>query len=164
MPAIPEDVRQELKKPLGELMQFRDFLARYRGKRIIAVGDIVTLSLLESGIRPFLAVYDFRTMRAGLEERGKDKIRAAYPEFLAAKNPPGEITRELEGVASSLSKEGGALFVEGEEDLAALVFMRISPPGCVIIYGQPEEGVVAVECGEKSREKAEKMFERIGKG
>lgn len=161
MPIVPEEMRKELKKPLGALMQFEEFISKYGGMKIISVGDIVTLSLLERGIMPFLAVYDFRTMRSELEESGRQKIKAAYPYFSTVKNPLGSITGELEKAAEGLAKKGGALFVEGEEDLAALVFMKISPDGYVILYGQPDEGVVAIECNEKSRKKAEGFFARL---
>ncbi len=161
MPIVPEEMRKELKKPLGALMQFGEFISKYGKMKIISVGDIVTLSLLERGIKPFLAVYDFRTMRSGLGKSDRERIKAAYPSFSTVKNPPGSITVELEERAKELSKKGGALFVEGEEDLAALVFMKISPGGCVILYGQPNEGVVAVECNEKSRKKAEGFFARL---
>lgn len=164
MLVVPEEMRKELRKPLGELLQFGDFLEKYGKRKIIAVGDIVTLALLGRGMRPFAAVYDFRSMRSELEKEGREKISSAYPSPLVAENPPGKITDELEKEAEKISKAGGALFVEGEEDLAALVFMRISPRDCVIMYGQPGEGVVAVECNEKSRKKAEELFKKMRRG
>lgn len=164
MLVVPEEMRGELRRPLGELLQLRDFLDKYGKRKIIAVGDIVTLALLGRGIKPFAAVYDFRSMRSRLERQGREKIGSAYPSPLVAQNPPGKITDELEKEAEKIAKAGGALFVDGEEDLAALVLMRISPRDCVIMYGQPGEGVVAVECNEKSREKAEELLKRMKGG
>ncbi len=160
---VPEALRAELKKPLGELMGMDAFISEYGKSRIISVGDIVTLSLLEKGIRPFLAAYDFRSMRHDIEKRMRERIKGAYSTYSTARNPPGTITEELEAAAASMAGKGGALYVEGEEDLAALVFMRISPEGCVIVYGQPDEGVVAVECNEKSRRKAELILGKMKK-
>lgn len=163
MLVVPEELREQLKRPLGKLMQMDEFVSEYGKKKIISVGDIVTASLLELGVMPFLAVYDFKTMRNELGVREKNIIEKTYPKPDCAKNPAGEISDELEKKASSVLKKGGALFVKGEEDLATLVFMRISPEGCVILYGQPKEGVVAVECDEKSRKKADEFLRKMRK-
>ncbi len=158
---VPEEMRAVLRRPVGALMQFDDFVLKYGKRKIIAVGDIVTLSLLSSGIAPFIAVYDFRTLRSKLGDEEQGKIRAHYPKPETANNPPGTITEELENKAAEISRRGGALFVNGEEDLAALAFMLVSPPECVIIYGQPYEGVVAVECGEEAKKKARGFFKKM---
>jgi GTP-dependent dephospho-CoA kinase len=161
MLVVPESLKMELKMPLGDLMQMPEFLSRYRSKKIVAVGDVIAASLLENGITPFIAVYDFRSMRKKVGDI-RARIKEAFPEFSSAKNPAGTITEELKDKAQRILLSGGALFVEGEEDLAALVFMRICPKGCIIAYGQPAEGIVAVECGPKSREKAEAIFGKMG--
>lgn len=163
MLVVPESLRAELRKPLGKLMQFQEFADRYKDAKIISVGDVVTISLLDRGIRPFLCVYDFRSMRVDLEKAARQKIKAAYPEFSSVPNPPGTITDELEQAAKAMAKKGGALFVDGEEDLAALVFIKNSPSGCVIIYGQPSEGVVAVECNNASKKAAGLLLGRMEK-
>ncbi len=157
---IPQGMRQELRRPLGRLMQMDGFISAYGKGKIISVGDVVTFSLLKAGIRPFISVYDFRSMRREVEGMVRAEIRKAYPDFSTAQNPAGSISAELERACARLAKAGGALYVEGEEDLAALVLMRICGDG-VIAYGQPEEGVVAVECGAKSMEKAEQIFRKI---
>lgn len=163
MLAISEEARLELKKPLGDLMSLESFLTKYKGYKIIAVGDVVVFGLLANGVRPFLSVYDFRTMRKPLGEEIMEKLNSFYPNPLFSENPPGMISEDLERKAELALKSGGALFVKGEEDLATLVFMRLSPDGCVIVYGQPNEGVVAVECNKSSKEKAEYFFSKMEK-
>lgn len=161
MPAVPEEVRAELKQPLGELMDLGKFAAKYGKRKIIAVGDVVALALIKAGIKPFLSVYDFRTRRDALGKDGMERLEKIYPRPLLAENPSGSISGDLKKKARLALKSGGALFVQGEEDLATLVFMRLSPEGCVIVYGQPGEGVVCVECNEESRKKAEYFFAKM---
>ncbi len=158
---IPKEMRKELRKPLGALMQLKEFIKKYGKMKIIAIGDMVTISLLECGIKPFLAVYDFRNMRSKLEKKEKEKIKNTYPKFLIAQNPPSTITKELEKKARKLIKKGGALYVEGEEDLSTIVFMKIAPKHCVILYGQPNNGVVVVECNKKSKKLAKSFFKKM---
>ncbi|MEW6528692.1 MAG: DUF359 domain-containing protein [Candidatus Micrarchaeota archaeon] len=157
---VPKEMRKELKKPLGTLMQLGEFIEKYGKMKIIAVGDIVTISLLERGIKPFLAVYDFRTMRVDLEKKEKKKIKNSYFEFCSAQNQPGTINEELEKVAKKLIKKGGALFIDGEEDLSTLVFMKIAPKDCIIVYGQPNKGVVAITCNKKSKKLAASFLKK----
>lgn len=158
---ISEEIREELRKPQGKLISMNNFVKKYGKTKIIAVGDIVVLALIANGIKPFLAIYDFKTRREALEKNEQDKLNAVYPIFSKVKNPPGTITYELEKKLPELLKIGGALFIDGEEDLATLVLMRICPDGFIIIYGQPNQGVVVIECNEKTRKKAEKFFKNI---
>ena len=160
---VPESVKSELREPLGALMDFRHFLSMYGKERIVAVGDAVVLALLRAKAEPFVSVYDFSTRRSPLPESEKNELVRKYPKPLVCENPAGTITGALEESAKLVLEAGGALRVEGEEDLAALVFMRLCPDGLVMIYGQPEKGVVAIECSEKSRKKAEGFFEKMRK-
>ncbi|MBU0586247.1 DUF359 domain-containing protein [Candidatus Micrarchaeota archaeon] len=158
---ITEELRYELKKPLGELLSIDSFLEKYKKKKIIAVGDIVLLSLLEKGLEPFIAVYDFKSMRKDLPLNLQEIIKNKYHDPLIAKNPAGEITDDLQNSVKKILKTGGALFVEGEEDLASLVFMNLNLKDGIIIYGQPNEGVVAVIMNEETRKKAVNLFRKI---
>jgi hypothetical protein len=45
------------------------------------------------------------------------------------------------------------LFVDGEEDLAAVVLQLLLPLGATIYYGQPNEGLVRWQVTEESKEK-----------
>jgi len=46
------------------------------------------------------------------------------------------------------------MVVEGEEDLLTLVVMVTAPLGSLVVYGQPNEGLVLVEVNGEAREKA----------
>jgi pantetheine-phosphate adenylyltransferase len=161
--AVPESMRGELKKPAGELFaRLEDLLAKYGKMKIIAVGDTVTCSILEKGIKPFLCVYDFKTRKNKLDERRKRAICDAYPSFSEIENPAGTITEALETeLERRAGTDGGAIFVKGEEDLAALVLMRASPANAVIVYGQPGEGVVAVPCNKENKRLAEELLAKM---
>jgi uncharacterized protein (UPF0218 family) len=161
MRVFPESARSELKKPLGELSDLGSLMSKFQNRKLIAVGDVIVLSLLEKGIRPFISVYDFQTMRKGISAAQKEKLGQAFPNALLAENPAGGISEDLEKKCKQISKNGGAILVKGEEDLATLVFMRLSIDNSVILYGQPNQGVVAVECTKESREKAEQLFKML---
>ena len=142
-------------------MGFDSFVLKYGKAKIIAVGDIVVLSLLEKGIRPFASVFDFRSMRTEISEEQKKRLMLEYPSPACVSNPPGTITEGLEKASKSLANKGGALLVEGEEDLASLVLAADSKLGAVLVYGQPNEGVVAIECGQNIRKKASAILGKI---
>ncbi|MDD5337228.1 MAG: DUF359 domain-containing protein [Candidatus ainarchaeum sp.] len=161
---VPESVRTELREPLGSLMDFQSFISSYGKRKIVAVGDAVVLALLRAKIESFVSVFDFSTRRNPIPEKERSELAAKYPEPLVCENPAGTIAEALEQSAKLVLKTGGALRIVGEEDLAALVFMRLCPDALIIVYGQPEKGVVAIECNEASRRKAENFFRKIRKG
>ena len=50
------------------------------------------------------------------------------------------------------------VLVDGEEDLAVLPLILILPDSSVILYGQPNEGVVFCEVNPTLRKKAEELL------
>ncbi|MFN7088925.1 MAG: DUF359 domain-containing protein, partial [Candidatus Paceibacteria bacterium] len=149
----PESLKEVLRRPLGPLMDIYAFAQKYQGNRIIAVGDIVVLSLLKIGVRPFVSVYDLKSRRVELGAEERKHLENEYPKPILVRNPPGTITEELLFVAKITAVKGGAVLIDGEEDMASLAFMAECENG-VIVYGQPGEGVVAVECGKKNKKLA----------
>ena len=73
---------------------------------------------------------------------------------IRVKNPAGYITGGLYGAIDKALKSDGKfkIFVDGEEDLAALAAIDLAPIGSLVIYGQPGEGMVLVNVDKKSKE------------
>ncbi|MGB9719642.1 MAG: DUF359 domain-containing protein [Candidatus Anstonellales archaeon] len=156
---ITEELRAELKEPLGRMISI-DEVAKTQ-KKIVAVGDIVVLSLLEKNVRPYIAVFDFKNLRKEISEEEKQKLVSHFPKAKKVSNPPGTLNEEIFEIAKKLLNSGGALFVDGEEDLVALAFLRSLEKDFLLIYGIFEKGVVAVEGGEKTKEKAKSIIKRM---
>lgn len=147
---INKETRKKLKKPLGEVYtDLRILTRKIKGKRVITVGDITTLSLLAVGIKPHLAVFDFRFMRTNLADVLTGALRTYYPSPTHVKNRKGHLSESLLKDARGYMKKGGAIFVEGEEDLTALAFILASGKKDVVLYGQPETGIVLVKYDEE---------------
>jgi len=157
MVRLTEDLKAILKKPLGKTGALEQILPLAKGKKIIAVGDQVVFALLSKGIKPHVAVFDFRTMRMDVGSGVRERIEKEYPSPQRIANEPGTISDALFMLAPVLMSEGGALFIEGEEDLAAFPFILFLDKKSVVLYGQPEKGVVLVE--EKGEGK--KLVKRI---
>ena len=156
---IPENVRKELKRPLGELhIDFRKIRKLSGGKRIISIGDVCTLGLLAMGIRPHLAVFDHRYMRNELEPGSVKILEQNFPDPLKMSNPPGTLSEDILRDAGELIEKGGAILIEGEEDLTALAFIKSAGKNDLIIYGQPNEGMVVVKADEKVKKKIERWL------
>ena len=93
---IPEQVRQELKQPLGEVhTDFTSIRQLAKTYRIISIGDICTLSLLAMGIRPHLAVFDFRYMRKKLDSGLVSILRLNFKDPKGYLNPAGTISEKV---------------------------------------------------------------------
>lgn len=156
MVRIPDKVRSQLKKPLGKLYKdFREIRRLSKDHRIISVGDVCTLGLLAMGIRPHLAVYDFRFMRHELDSGMRNTLNLHYSEPRRYSNPPGTLSDEILGDAGALIDSGGAVLVEGEEDLTALAFILRGTDKDVIVYGQPNMGLVVVLPDERLKKRIE---------
>lgn len=163
--ALTPALRRRLKKPLGRLFpavevrgdEFMELVARARS--VVTVGDRVTETLQEAmGRSPEVFVVD------GLERREVREVpKMAHASALRAHNPAGGLTR---GALSAVRKafagpKPAMVVVDGEEDLLTIPAVVEAPLGSVVFYGQPLEGVVAVEVTEASKERAREMLRQM---
>ncbi len=160
---LPEEMRDELARPFGELVGAGDLGGRVKGaRRVITVGDVVTTTLLDMGIEPDLAVFDYKTQRS-MDCGSKDRIENMSGTLVTVENPAGRITpgmwRAVRDAARSDART--KIKVDGEEDLAALVAIVYAPRGAQIIYGIPDKGVAVVEANDESRAFAAAAINRM---
>jgi uncharacterized protein (UPF0218 family) len=159
-----------MKRPLGTLYRGkgRDTIEKFIGEiasptKLISVGDVTTFHLLEAGIIPDICIVDNRTKRkpvsSDMSARNMDKI---YDE-VSVDNPAGIITDELVRILCEAfaSEKPLRIFVRGEEDLATLPVILLAPLGSVVLYGQPDEGVVFVEVTEEKKGEIRTLFEKL---
>jgi hypothetical protein len=149
---IPRELRSLFKKPFGELYRGEGLKAaekvkkELRGERLIVVGDITLKNILDLGIKPDLAILDFKT------ERGKGEEVKLKGRVVEVKNPAGMISGELwESIHEGVERSGTIILVEGEEDLAVLPCVLEADWDTVILYGQPGEGIVLVRVNEDKK-------------
>ena len=154
---VPEEKKEELRKPLGKIVKSID-INELRGK-IVTVGDMVTMHLNEKGINPDIAIIDYKIERK--EYKGK-KFQAQR--VIKVKNPAGMITRQLwNAIATAYAmKEKTLIEVDGEEDLAALPAIYLAPENTTVIYGMPSKGMVVVKVGDKERKKVDEFLKSLG--
>ena len=160
MARIPEETRKVLRKPLGALFKSIADIKGLESRRIISVGDICTISLIKAGFRPHLAVFDFRHMRSDLGKEEKEFLMREYPDPKKYRNPAGFLSDEIMKDAPALLRQGGAVLIKGEEDLTAVAFILAAGQGDVVVYGQPDEGVVVVRPDETLKRKVKEIVGR----
>lgn len=159
MVCIPPEIKHQLKKPLGKLQRdFRGLRALSRTHRIISIGDVCTLGLLAMGIKPHLAVFDHLFMRRKLDPGMKKVLELHFKKPRKYKNPAGTVSDRILTDAAHLISRGGAVLIDGEEDLTALAFLRNATNRDVIIYGQPNQGIVVVKPNKKIKRKVERWL------
>ena len=160
---LPENLREDLKIPLGDLINDIDvnnknIQTEINPKSIIiTVGDKTTENIINLGIRPQIQIID------GLEKRNQcdipldDKIIT----ILTCKNPPGEITQEsIQTIQKAFSSDPPIrIIVDGEEDLLVIPVCIAAPENSVVMYGQPNEGLVIVHVTPEIRAKVQKILD-----
>ena len=162
---LPENLRNELKIPLGKLLsnnssKKEDFIKKiYSEKVVITVGDATSELLLQMGLIPLLHIID------GQEKREKRSLPLpdAIVTELTVKNNPGEISSESFNLVKNIFKEKPPirLVVDGEEDLLVLPICLFAPENSVVMYGQPNEGLVITEITNEVRDKVQKIVNQM---
>lgn len=162
---LPENLRDQLKNPLGNLIKDNDpnkenILKKiYAESIIITVGDKTTEIMVQLGLRPQIQIID------GLEKRNQRTVPVddAINTKLSCKNPPGEITEEsIQIIQKAFSCESPVrIIVDGEEDLLVIPVCIFAPENSVVIYGQPNEGLVIVQITPEIQAKIQKMLDAM---
>ena len=162
---LPDDLRDQLKKPLGNLISDNDpnreniIKKIYAESVIITVGDRTTENMLQLGLKPQIQIID------GLEKRTQ-RIAPADDTVntkLSCKNPPGEITEEsIQVIRKAFSCESPVrITVDGEEDLLVIPACIFAPENSVVMYGQPNEGLVIVQVTPEILAKIQKILDTM---
>jgi len=160
---LPDDLRDQLKNPLGNLISDNDPNKENIIKKIsaesviITVGDRTTENMLQLGLKPQIQIID------GLEKRSECAVPAddIINTKLSCKNPPGEITEEsIQVIQKAFSSEPPVrITVDGEEDLLVIPVCIHAPENSVVMYGQPNEGLVIVTITPEIRAKVQKILD-----
>ena len=162
---LPEALREELGRPIGKIVSAWSLRKHIDGSsRTIAVGDVVTITLLQMKFEPDVAVFDYKTQR--LEDyKAKERIGKMSGKLVRVTNPPGKITKALwKAVKEAVSSdERIKIEVRGEEDLASLVAIALAPDGSHVIYGLPKVGLMIVEVKPETRAMATAAIKKMAR-
>lgn len=161
---ISGKIRVKLKQPLGELVvgnpdetmnYLKRELAKKRPTKLFAIGDCITLNLIKFGIEADLYIVDNKIMRKKIQPISMEQIKT-----IKVKNPPGTITPEaFEAVRKGINSSSVTrILVDGEEDLLTLPAIKFAPMGTLIIYGQPEVGIVMVKVTSTIQKEVEQIL------
>ena len=161
---LPDSLRDQLKIPLGILLpesqadkiNIQKHLSE--NSYVITVGDRTTEKMIEFGLVPSLQIIDSQEKR---EKREPPKLSNATE--LTVDNPPAEITSQsIEIIKKAFTMQPPVrLSVNGEEDLLVIPVCVYAPENAVVLYGQPNEGLVIVKITPEIRNKTQKLLESM---
>ena len=150
-----------MKIPLGILLPIgqdnKENIQKYLSDNsyIITVGDRTTEKMIEFDLIPSLQIID------GLEKREKRNFPKLGNAFeLTIDNPAAEITlQSIEIIKKAFTMNSPVrLTVNGEEDLLVLPVCIHAPENSVVLYGQPNKGLVFVQITTEIRNKAQTLL------
>lgn len=162
---LPEEMRDELARPLGRLfgpveISGASFLETVRKSSfVITVGDRVTETVGKLGRIPDLQIVDSKENRIP-----RKPPQVSFVSGFETKNPAGGISSSaVEGIRQALAaKKPARLLVAGEEDLLAIPAIILAPTGASLFYGQPGQGIVQVIVDSAAKQRSMSLLTRMG--
>jgi len=162
---LPERLRTTLRRPLGELVQgldidlgqlLRKIILQEKPTKLILVGDSVSRRASQAGVAADVMIID------NLEKRQKAIPYAhSRSRVITARNQAGRIEDEARlAVERAIRGEADLVEIDGEEDLLAVIAVLAAPVGSLVVYGQPNEGVVLVRVS-AARKAAERVLQQM---
>ena len=161
---LPDSLRDKFKTPLGvllpEIQADKTNIEKFLSEKsyIITVGDRTTEKMIDFGLVPSLQIIDGQEKR---KKREPPKLSNATE--LTVDNPAAEVTEtSIDVIKQALTMQPPVrLFVNGEEDLLVLPVCIHAPENAVVLYGQPNEGLVVVKVTPEIRNKAQRLLDSM---
>jgi uncharacterized protein (UPF0218 family) len=163
---LPNELRDVLKESFGNLVDETGLLKLIsHDEYIVSVGDVVTFTLLNNGLRPGICIVDYIHKRKDISLKMKEKIKSFKAKQIKIKNPPGIITDELLDALKlafkNRVKDRFIIEIDGEEDLAALAAIFLAPSDTTVIYGLPNKGIVVAKASTSHKNKVKDILDRM---
>ena len=162
---LPDNLREQLKIPLGVLVKEIEVdkpnVQKYISENsyLITVGDRTTEKMNNFGLIPSLQIID------GLEKRVERNMPKNFEisTHLTCDNPATEITdQSIETIKKAFNSQTPVrIIVNGEEDLLVIPVCIHAPENSVVMYGQPNEGLVIVKVTPEIRNKTQKLLDSM---
>jgi len=159
---LPNNMRDQLKIPLGLLLVQEETDKTniqkhlFENSYIITVGDRTTEKMIDFGFIPSLQIID------GQEKRIKRNIPKSFgvSTSLTCDNPAAEITTQsIETIKKAFTLQTPVrITVNGEEDLLVIPVCMYAPDNSVVMYGQPNDGLVIVKITPEIRNKTQTLL------
>ena len=166
MRVLPDNLRDLLKEPIGQLVNEKELLKLLRKEKyIVSIGDLVTYTLLKHEIEPVFCIVDFKTRRGECSSEIIDIIKSFGKKSIVVQNPPATISDDLWNVIEMAYKNLGIgslrIEIEGEEDLASLAAIYMAPSDVTIIYGLPDKGVLVVKPTRENKKFVKEILDKM---
>jgi len=149
-----------LKSPQGKLIK-PDELFNLNLKEfttVTLVGDVITHHFLNHGLHFDKSIID------GVSQKYEQVPLPERVIHLHKVNPPGSISKlvsaEIIELFNNHSDGHTIIKVDGEEDLLAFIPVLIQPLNSLVLYGQPDGGIVMIQVGESEKLKMAQFIDR----
>ena len=160
---LPDSLREQFKNPLGDLIPEsqanKSNIQKHlpENSYLITVGDRTTEKMIDFGLIPSLQIIDNQEKRV---KREPTKTNHTYTELICD-NPAAEITlQSIDSIKKAfVSKTPVRLTVTGEEDLLVIPVCIHAPENSIVMYGQPNEGLVIVKVTTEIRNKTQRLLD-----
>jgi uncharacterized protein (UPF0218 family) len=159
---LPDSLRDQLKIPLGFLLPDdqvnKENIEKHLSDNsyIITVGDRTTEKMIDFGLIPSLQIIDGVEKR---EQREPPKLEGTVE--LNANNPAAQITSQsIDMIKQSFTLQSPVrLMIHGEEDLLVIPVCIFAPENSIVLYGQPNQGLVIVKVTPEIRNKTQRLLD-----
>ncbi len=167
--SMPETLDEELKQAMGTLfpgphdnpsIAVNLALETLSSQdKIIAVGDVTVFSLQLAKRDVWISVIDGMTHRQKWDKFEEINMKGQL--VINAKNPPSKLTSSVfKACSQAISQsENVTIFVDGEEDLVPIPLILMAPLGTILLYGQPNEGLVVREIDIPAKNRARRFLD-----
>jgi len=159
---LPDSERASLSQQYGPILEEIAIPAIAANHTVIAIGDMVCITLLSINVLPKVMVFDLKTQRGQVPASWRDKLLSSPGRLTVVRNDSATISPELWSALKEAWLSAGTtrILVEGEEDMAGLAAIYLMR-GAAVFYGLPGRGATYVVSDERARAQALTLLKKM---
>jgi uncharacterized protein (UPF0218 family) len=140
------------------MKKLKKFIETEKPSLIISVGDVVSHNMIENKIFPGVLIVDNKVMRKPIRP-----ITVNADQTIYAKNPSGRITDQAWAAIREAIEQNGQtrVMIDGEEDLLTLAVVMAAPENSLVVYGQPNKGIVIINVTEETKKRMHSIIDEM---
>lgn len=162
---LPDSLRAELARPWGDVVDDAGLAAAIGSDDVVlAVGDVVSMTLQRLGITPKLFVCDYQTQRGGPSPEYEAALGSWGDVEIRVANPAATLTDDAwQAIRDALAAPQAPvrIVVDGEEDLLGIPCFLEAPEGAIVIYGMPGQGAVVCRVTPELRGQVQALVDQM---
>ena len=160
---IPENLKRELREPLGKAVESIDKIVIDSDKKLITIGDKISSIAVKAGLNPIMMIYDCKEYGIVAGKEIVDVLENSINSKVVVNNPKNCISDDLQKTIKKSMDMGlkVKIFIIGEDTFAFIPAIMEADDNTIVLYGTRNSEILMVEVNDNVKNKCMELVNKM---